>query len=165
VHVNDVTPLDQHFTHDRARRRFAEASITTPTQAWQLRTNAPALARNAANWAATNLPIREGKSGKNLLSSRAQKGALPMRRTRQRTSVASAREDFDMTRRVLVAAAIAATLFGAPASAQTYPTCPITIVNPFGPGSASDTLCRIIGDKLGPMLGQPIVIEDRPGAI
>jgi tripartite-type tricarboxylate transporter receptor subunit TctC len=34
----------------------------------------------------------------------------------------------------------------------------------FGPGSASDTLCRIIGDKLGPALGQPIIVEDRPGA-
>ncbi len=34
----------------------------------------------------------------------------------------------------------------------------------FGPGSASDTICRIIGDKLSPMLGQPVVVEDRPGA-
>jgi tripartite-type tricarboxylate transporter receptor subunit TctC len=34
----------------------------------------------------------------------------------------------------------------------------------FGPGSASDTICRIIANELSPMLGQPIVVEDRPGA-
>jgi tripartite-type tricarboxylate transporter receptor subunit TctC len=34
----------------------------------------------------------------------------------------------------------------------------------FGPGSASDTICRIIANELGQMLGQPIVVEDRPGA-
>ena len=34
----------------------------------------------------------------------------------------------------------------------------------FGPGSASDTICRIIADRLGPALGQPVVVEDRPGA-
>jgi len=34
----------------------------------------------------------------------------------------------------------------------------------FGPGSASDTICRIIADKLGPALGQPVIVQDRPGA-
>ena len=34
----------------------------------------------------------------------------------------------------------------------------------FGPGSGSDTICRIIANELSPMLGQPIVVEDRPGA-
>ena len=34
----------------------------------------------------------------------------------------------------------------------------------FGPGSASDTICRIVADKFGPAVGQPIVVEDRPGA-
>jgi tripartite-type tricarboxylate transporter receptor subunit TctC len=48
--------------------------------------------------------------------------------------------------------------------ADDYPTRPITLVAVFGPGSASDTICRIIADKLSPMLGQPIVVEDRPGA-
>jgi tripartite-type tricarboxylate transporter receptor subunit TctC len=65
----------------------------------------------------------------------------------------------------LVVAAAAALLFGRAVFAATnYPTRPITIVNPFGAGSASDTLDRIIGDKLGPALGQPVVVEDRPGA-
>jgi tripartite-type tricarboxylate transporter receptor subunit TctC len=48
--------------------------------------------------------------------------------------------------------------------ADDYPTRPITLIAVFGPGSASDTICRIIADKLSPILGQPIVVEDRPGA-
>ncbi|HEY7243720.1 MAG TPA: tripartite tricarboxylate transporter substrate binding protein [Xanthobacteraceae bacterium] len=63
---------------------------------------------------------------------------------------------------ILVAAAAA--LFGGSLYADDYPSRPITIVNVFGAGSASDTLCRIIADKLGPVLGQPILVEDRPGA-
>ena len=57
-----------------------------------------------------------------------------------------------------------AALFSAALYADDYPSRPITLVAVFGPGSASDTICRIIADKLSPMLGQPIVVEDRPGA-
>jgi putative tricarboxylic transport membrane protein len=57
-----------------------------------------------------------------------------------------------------------AALFNTALRADDYPTRPITLVAVFGPGSASDTICRIIADKLSPMLGQPIVVEDRPGA-
>ncbi len=63
---------------------------------------------------------------------------------------------------ILVTAAVG--LFSAALYAEDYPTRPITIVAVFGPGSASDTICRIIGDKLSPMLSQPVVVEDRPGA-
>jgi tripartite-type tricarboxylate transporter receptor subunit TctC len=63
---------------------------------------------------------------------------------------------------ILVAAAVA--FFGTALYADEYPSRPITFVAVFGPGSASDTICRIIADKLSPMLGQPIVVEDRPGA-
>jgi tripartite-type tricarboxylate transporter receptor subunit TctC len=63
---------------------------------------------------------------------------------------------------ILVAVVVA--LFSATLLADDYPTRPITLVAVFGPGSASDTICRIIADKLGPILGQPIVVEDRPGA-
>ena len=57
-----------------------------------------------------------------------------------------------------------ATLFNTALRADDYPTRPITLVAVFGPGSASDTICRIIANDLSPMLGQPIVVEDRPGA-
>ena len=57
-----------------------------------------------------------------------------------------------------------ATLFNTALRADDYPTRPITLVAVFGPGSASDTICRILANELSPMLGQPIVVEDRPGA-
>ena len=63
-----------------------------------------------------------------------------------------------------VVAALAAALIGGAVHADDYPSRPITFVNVFGPGSASDTLCRIIADRLSPLLGQPVVVEDRPGA-
>jgi tripartite-type tricarboxylate transporter receptor subunit TctC len=69
-----------------------------------------------------------------------------------------------MKKLLLVLVAAAATLFGAALRAEDYPSRPITIVAVFGPGSASDTICRIIADKLSPALGQPVIVEDRPGA-
>jgi tripartite-type tricarboxylate transporter receptor subunit TctC len=68
-----------------------------------------------------------------------------------------------MRRLAFIVVAAAAALFSAALYADDFPTRPITFVNPFGPGSASDTLCRIIGDKLGPALGTSIVVVDKPG--
>jgi len=65
---------------------------------------------------------------------------------------------------ILAAAAAAALLFSPALRADDYPTRPITFVAVFGPGSASDTICRIIADPLGAALKQPVVVEDRPGA-
>src|SRR5215831_11970509 len=69
-----------------------------------------------------------------------------------------------MKRLLLILVAAAATLFSAALYADDYPSRPITIVNVFGPGSGSDTVSRIIADKLSPVLGQPVLVEDRPGA-
>ena len=44
-----------------------------------------------------------------------------------------------------------------------YPTKPIKIVIPFGPGSSTDTIIRILAEPVGAALGQPIVIEAKPG--
>ena len=69
-----------------------------------------------------------------------------------------------MRKFLLIVAAAAATSFSAALYADDYPSRPITMISVFGPGSASDTLCRIIADKLGSALGQPVIVEDRPGA-
>ncbi len=50
------------------------------------------------------------------------------------------------------------------ASAQTYPTRPITVVMPFAGGSGSDVAARIVFAKMASNLGQPIIIENKPGA-
>jgi len=54
--------------------------------------------------------------------------------------------------------------FGAPANAQQYPTRTITVIIPFAGGSASDVVSRIMLNKMSTNLGQPIVVENRPGA-
>jgi tripartite-type tricarboxylate transporter receptor subunit TctC len=46
-----------------------------------------------------------------------------------------------------------------------YPNRPIKMIIPFGPGSASDVAARILGDQLRVELGQPIVAENKPGAV
>ena len=50
------------------------------------------------------------------------------------------------------------------AGAQSYPERPIKLVMPFGPGSASDTIARIVADRLGEQLGQRVLVENRAGA-
>jgi tripartite-type tricarboxylate transporter receptor subunit TctC len=52
---------------------------------------------------------------------------------------------------------------GAAAIAQTYPAQPIKILIGFGPGSAADILARLVGKQMEASLGQPIVVENRPG--
>jgi tripartite-type tricarboxylate transporter receptor subunit TctC len=49
------------------------------------------------------------------------------------------------------------------AVAQTYPAHPIRIIIGFGPGSAADILARLVGKQMEVSLGQPIVVENRPG--
>jgi tripartite-type tricarboxylate transporter receptor subunit TctC len=66
----------------------------------------------------------------------------------------------------VVAASLVLAALGTPgaACAQDYPTRPITAVIPFAGGSASDVVSRILFDKMSKALGQPIVVENRPGA-
>jgi len=60
---------------------------------------------------------------------------------------------------------VAAALFAASAAlAQTYPNKPIRIIIAQAPGSATDVISRVVGNRLQESLGQPVVIEARPGA-
>ncbi|HKM88947.1 MAG TPA: tripartite tricarboxylate transporter substrate-binding protein [Xanthobacteraceae bacterium] len=49
-------------------------------------------------------------------------------------------------------------------AADSYPSRPIRVISPFAPGSASDTVSRVVLDQVSQELGQPMVIETRPGA-
>ncbi|HSW18314.1 MAG TPA: tripartite tricarboxylate transporter substrate-binding protein, partial [Ramlibacter sp.] len=51
-----------------------------------------------------------------------------------------------------------------PVAAQNFPSRPVTLVVPFTPGSGSDTIARIIGPKLAAKWGQPVVVDNKPGA-
>jgi len=62
--------------------------------------------------------------------------------------------------------AIAASLAAVPvaASAQAYPTRAVRIIVPAPPGGAIDTIARVVGDKIGAAMGQPVIVDNRPGA-
>src|SRR5262249_27151784 len=51
-----------------------------------------------------------------------------------------------------------------PAQAQSWPTKPVKFVVPYGPGIGIDIMARMIADRLSRRLGQPIVVENQPGA-
>src|SRR5256885_13805179 len=57
-----------------------------------------------------------------------------------------------------------AALCASPSARADYPTRPVTVIVAFTPGGPSDLLARILGKKLEQLLGQPFVIENRPGA-
>lgn len=65
--------------------------------------------------------------------------------------------------RRMAALAVLALAVGS-ASAQSYPTKPIRWIIDFPPGGPSDTLARVVGERLSAALGQPVVYDNRPGA-
>jgi len=59
---------------------------------------------------------------------------------------------------------VLALALSAAAQAQTYPTKTVRFISGVTPGSASDTMARILAEKLGASLGQPVIVENRLGA-
>ena len=82
------------------------------------------------------------------------------------TGVAREGRGRSLTRRILLAAACFAGLGAvvAPATAQEWPTRPVTIVVPFPAGGNTDTMARLAADYLTRSLGQNFIVENRPTA-
>jgi tripartite-type tricarboxylate transporter receptor subunit TctC len=77
-------------------------------------------------------------------------------RNRQRAALAASL--------IIGLAAAPSLLCPAPASAQSYPTRPVTIVVPFAAGGGNDVMARLLAQRMSASLGQPFVIENRGGA-
>jgi tripartite-type tricarboxylate transporter receptor subunit TctC len=67
----------------------------------------------------------------------------------------------------LVTTLLAAAMVFSPGAAQAqeaYPSKPIRIIVPFTPGSATDVMARLVGERLNAAWGQPVIVDNRPGA-
>lgn len=71
---------------------------------------------------------------------------------------------FSLAARLAGAAAIALAAFSAPAAAADFPTRPVTLVVPFAPGGSTDLVARLVAAKMGDVLGQQVIVENRGGA-
>jgi len=69
-----------------------------------------------------------------------------------------------MKKLCLILVAAGAALFSSALLADNYPSKPVTLVAVFGPGSASDTICRVIAQPLSVALKESVIVEHRPGA-
>jgi tripartite-type tricarboxylate transporter receptor subunit TctC len=64
----------------------------------------------------------------------------------------------------VLAACVAAARVAPSAAAQPFPAKPIKIIVPYSPGGTTDLMARLVGQKLTERLGQPVVVENKPGA-
>ena len=66
--------------------------------------------------------------------------------------------------KAMIAIALGAVGLVATANAQTFPSHPVTLLVPLAPGGSTDTIARIIAEGMRPFLGQPVIVENSPGA-
>src|SRR5262245_59489741 len=118
--------------------------------------------------------VRSSYVTRDRLSARVTAGSDPVaaRRARGKRTLArmggvhwarSRQEEAMKTCLRLLGTAIAAAAIAGPAAAQ-FPTRPVKIVVGFPPGSTPDLVTRTVAERLRPDLGQPVVVENRPGA-
>jgi tripartite-type tricarboxylate transporter receptor subunit TctC len=69
-----------------------------------------------------------------------------------------------LNRRHFIAGSAALAVAGASRAADPWPSKPVTLVVPFPPGGNTDTMARIVAERLGPLLKQTFVVENKPGA-
>src|SRR6266704_3328330 len=92
---------------------------------------------------------------------RRRRGFSSLRQPDDNAKRHSAKEPMKPLSRPLSAIAVA-TLFGAPAFAQSYPARPVRMVVPFAAGGAVDTVARALGQKLVEIWKQPMLVETAP---
>jgi tripartite-type tricarboxylate transporter receptor subunit TctC len=66
--------------------------------------------------------------------------------------------------RLAVLATLGLMIAGPAVAQDKFPSKPIKIVVPFGPGSATDIVIRIVGEQMRQILGQNVLVENKPGA-
>ena len=73
---------------------------------------------------------------------------------------------FAQKRKTLIgmAALMVASVCGGVQAQTAWPNKAVRIVVPYAPGGANDILARVLAEKLAPALGQPVVVENKPGA-
>ncbi len=69
-----------------------------------------------------------------------------------------------LSRRLFLAGLSLSALPAPSLASDDYPTRPIRIVVPYAPGGSTDTIARIVGQQVAKTIGQPVVIENKPGA-
>jgi tripartite-type tricarboxylate transporter receptor subunit TctC len=83
---------------------------------------------------------------------------------RRTTGIAIATNRRDVIRALAGVCIAAASLTTSALAADAWPSRPITYVVPFTPGGSTDVIARTVGQKLSEALGQPVIIENKPGA-
>src|SRR4051794_13807470 len=73
-------------------------------------------------------------------------------------------ETFGLRRCAIAVALLAALACSSTSSAEGWPTKPIHVLNPWPPGGPADFIARPVFEKLGEVLGEPLVLDSKPGA-